>query len=225
LCIFLLDTGARHTEVSGIVWDLIDMDRREVDLYRGKGGRASTLAMTERLHAMLVRRRKMTGTRRHVFPAGGGRRGAWSEVDAARGHATKGIQRTIDALGLNASHMVAALGKVTPHTFRDTFASRLIQRGFSLYEVQALLGHASPAMTQKYAKLKVTETSARASAALDKVAGQSYPWKRTPALAATAAGLVIEAKLPVEEDPSADLGPLKIPHGSGPLAHTVTLDA
>lgn len=47
----------------------------------------------------------------------------------------------------------AGLPDWPPHTLRHTAASWLVQSGVSLYEVQALLGHASPAMTGLYAHL------------------------------------------------------------------------
>jgi len=37
---------------------------------------------------------------------------------------------------------------------RHTFASWLVQAGVSLYEVQRLLGHSSPTVTQVYSHLK-----------------------------------------------------------------------
>jgi integrase len=40
-----------------------------------------------------------------------------------------------------------------PHTMRHTCASWLVQAGVSLYEVQALLGHETPAMAARYAHL------------------------------------------------------------------------
>ena len=39
------------------------------------------------------------------------------------------------------------------HDLRHTFASRLVQQGRPLYEVQRLLGYKSPEMTQRYAHL------------------------------------------------------------------------
>ena len=49
----------------------------------------------------------------------------------------------------------AAVGinDVRIHDLRHTYASLLIQNGVSLYEVQKLLGHSSPNMTQRYAHL------------------------------------------------------------------------
>jgi site-specific recombinase XerD len=37
------------------------------------------------------------------------------------------------------------------HDLRHTFATRLVQAGVDLYKVQVLLGHKTPAMTQRYA--------------------------------------------------------------------------
>lgn len=47
----------------------------------------------------------------------------------------------------------AGLRDVTVHTLRHTFASRVVQSGVSIYEVQKLLGHASITQTERYAHL------------------------------------------------------------------------
>jgi len=47
----------------------------------------------------------------------------------------------------------AGLSDVRLHDLRHTFASTLINNGRSLYEVQQLLGHSTPRMTQRYAHL------------------------------------------------------------------------
>lgn len=54
------------------------------------------------------------------------------------------LQRTLADLSIEG---------VTPHTFRHTYASWLIQEGVSLAEVGRLMGHTSPLTTQRYAHL------------------------------------------------------------------------
>lgn len=94
---------------------------------------------------MLKRRKVAMGpTYSYVFPAIKGRK--WVGKDVPRGHATAAIQNHIEKCGLNSD---PGQDKVTPHTFRDTFAARLVQAGISLLKVSKLLGHTNVLMTQK----------------------------------------------------------------------------
>ncbi len=57
-------------------------------------------------------------------------------------------------------------GKLTTHTLRKTFATRLLNNGVTLKEIQELLGHSSLATTERY--LSVTEDQlSRAVASLE----------------------------------------------------------
>ena len=49
-------------------------------------------------------------------------------------------------------------------TLRHTAASYMVQQGVPLYEVQKILGHSSPAMTQRYAHLAPDHLKGAASA-------------------------------------------------------------
>jgi integrase len=74
--------------------------------------------------------------------------------DTSRSRCTGAIRKAIDRAGCNSNPaQVKRDGRATCHTFRDTFASWLLQRGVSLFKVQQLLGHSTPTMTQKYATL------------------------------------------------------------------------
>jgi integrase len=47
----------------------------------------------------------------------------------------------------------AGLPQLRIHDLRHQFASRLVNAGRSLYEVQQILGHSQPIVTQRYAHL------------------------------------------------------------------------
>lgn len=171
LTMFLLDTGARYNEVAKIKWDCVDLDAGLIYLYRSKVDNESGIRLTKRTLEMLKVRKEMTWPRSHVFPAlekVGFTKSVFAPGDEPRGHATAAIQSAIDEVGLNND---LSKGKVTPHTFRDTFASRLVQAGVSLLKVSHLLGHADESMTKKYAHLCPDSTGREAVAILDGMHG------------------------------------------------------
>jgi integrase len=162
LAVFLLDTGARYSEVSETPWEVVEpLDARKVNLYRNKVGNEASLEMTDRLYAMLKRRKKATNSP-YIFPHR-------LRPDEPRGYAPKAIRKAMERANVNAPHKVKRYGKATIHTFRDTFASWLVQKDVSLYTVQLLLGHASPQMTQKYAHLAPNEAAKTAARVLNQI--------------------------------------------------------
>ena len=65
----------------------------------------------------------------------------------------------------------ADLSDVRIHDLRHTYASMLINKGVSLYEVQTLLGHSSMQMTQRYAHLEPNLLHQRTEIVSDTISG------------------------------------------------------
>lgn len=155
LVVFLLDTGSRYSEAANIPWSAINLDEGTLNLYRSKVSNEDRLYMTARLRVVLQRRhaeRRTDG--RYVFE---------NKAGQERGYCTQAIKKAIDRAGLNAPDMVKEKGgKVTMHTLRHSFASKLVKNGVSLFEVSVLLGHSDPKMTQRYAHLAPNDASRKA---------------------------------------------------------------
>ena len=140
----LYGTGARVSEATGLSLDDVDLDNATVRLF-GKGRKERILPLgsyaREAIAAYLVRARPALAAKGKGTPAlflnsrGGAltRQSAWNEIQAAAGR--------------------AGLEHISPHTFRHSFATHLLQGGADVRIVQEMLGHASVTTTQIYTKV------------------------------------------------------------------------
>jgi len=143
LVILLLDTGARYSEIANIEWKAIELDKREIHLWRPKVQNEAVLYMTDRVHEVLSRR-------------AAGRRGTWvfeNKKGGPRGYASQAIRKALRKAGLSDCRI---------HTLRHTHASRLIQNGLSVYEVREILGHTDIKTTMRYAHLEQRQVTSKA---------------------------------------------------------------
>lgn len=137
----LYRAGLRVSEVVKIRPHDLDMETGAVHVWEGKGGvdRVSYLDpdhVRPVLDPWLRERERMgAGPLDPIFCRGD-----------LKGLTTRTVQLMVrrhkDAAGIPSS--------CTPHVLRHTFASELIEEGFSTSEVQVLLGHASVATTEVY---------------------------------------------------------------------------
>jgi integrase/recombinase XerD len=143
----LYGTGARISEAVGLDIDDLDLTERTVRLL-GKGGKERIVPLgsyaAEALERYLVQGRPLLSEAGTGGPAvflnhrGGrlSRQSAWAVIAAAA-----------EAAGLDV--------EVSPHTFRHSFATHLLDGGADVRVVQELLGHASVATTQLYTLVTV----------------------------------------------------------------------
>jgi integrase/recombinase XerD len=138
----LYATGARVSEAVGLNVDDV-MDDAEIVRLVGKGSKQRVVPVgsyaREAVDAYLVRARPVLSARGRATPAlflgqrgqRLSRQGAWLVIQSVARRA-----------GLEAH--------VSPHTFRHSFATHLLQGGADVRVVQDLLGHSSVATTQLY---------------------------------------------------------------------------
>ncbi len=139
----LYGAGARVSEACALDLRSLDADRRTVRIH-GKGGRQRVVPVGR--PALAALRAWLDDGRPALVGADAGpalllsSRGGRLSPRAAR----RIVARTARD---------AALGHVTPHTLRHSFATHLLEGGADLRDVQELLGHASLATTQRYTHL------------------------------------------------------------------------
>ncbi|HEX7068121.1 MAG TPA: site-specific tyrosine recombinase XerD [Candidatus Limnocylindria bacterium] len=148
--------GLRVSELVGLDTDRVDLPNAQVRVI-GKGNKERRVPMGEEARERLHRYRS-------------GPRQAWTGArpTPAVFVNTRGKRMSRESVWRLVKRWTAASGvsvRVTPHTFRHSFATHLLEGGADLRVVQALLGHASISTTQLYTHLtgeRVREVYARA---------------------------------------------------------------
>jgi len=131
---FLLLTGARRGEVLNAKWEDINLNLKVFTIPLSKSGQSRTIPISKALEELILQIPKRSKT--YLFPA------------PTKDKPMCTIFRHWDNVRKQAN-----LPNVRIHDLRHTTASILVNKGVSLYQVQQLLGHSSPKMTQRYAHL------------------------------------------------------------------------
>ena len=148
--------GLRVSELVGLDTDRVDLKGQQVRVI-GKGNKERRVPMgdeaRERLHRYRIGPRELWTAGKPSPAVFVGQRGK----RMSRESVWQLVRRWTEAAGVSE--------RVTPHTFRHSFATHLLEGGADLRVVQALLGHASISTTQLYTHLtgeRVREVYARA---------------------------------------------------------------
>jgi integrase/recombinase XerD len=139
VCSLSYGAGLRISEALALRVEDIDSRAGVIHVRRGKGGRGRDVMLGARLLQELRsywRARRPPGP--ELFP---GRYGA-------------GTTLTREAVWIGVRSARAAAGmegrRVTPHTFRHSFATHMLEQGTDIRTLQVLLGHSSIASTTRY---------------------------------------------------------------------------
>ena len=144
---FLLLTGARRNECLHAKWEDFDFVAMTWTIPLSKSGSVHHVPVTTPL-LNLLNTVPRSNANPFVFP-----------------NAKTGEPYVTIFTAWNRARKKAGLSDVRLHDLRHTYASTLVNSGRSLYEVQALLGHANIAVTQRYAHLSNDSLMAAASCA------------------------------------------------------------
>ena len=142
-CIFevLLCSGARVSELIGIKVDDIDFSNHSIKVL-GKENKERLIFLNE--HAIDSLNKYLDNSRDELLDK---RKSDKLFINHIGGDlTTRGVRDIIDKIIKKAALNI----KVTPHMFRHTFATMLLNEGCSLKSVQELLGHANLSTTSIY---------------------------------------------------------------------------
>ena len=153
IVLFLLSTGARLDEALQAKWSLIDVERRvwRIPASNGKSSRSRGVPLNDAALGVLSKQ-DTEDEFEHVF------------INRQTGLPYTTIQKVWERLRRNAD-----LEHVRIHDLRHSYASMLVNSGRSLYEVQQILGHSNPKVTQLYSHLSTATLQDAAGSAADRI--------------------------------------------------------
>lgn len=140
----LFATGVRVSELVSIKVNDVDFNRMEIKV-KGKGNKERFVYFNH--HASASLNNYLSHSRNELL---NGKQSEYLFINHVGGNlTTRGVRDIIDRIIKNC----ALSSKITPHTFRHTFATMLLNEGCDLKCVQELLGHVNLSTTSIYTHL------------------------------------------------------------------------
>lgn len=140
-------TGMRVSELSGLNFGNLNLENNEITVF-GKGSKERIVLVSERAKGFLQR---YIETARPLVAKGFRLEPTTESAPVFINNTGYRLQnKTIRNVINEIVDSIELPKKVTPHMFRHSFATRLIENGADLRVVQELLGHASISNTQIY---------------------------------------------------------------------------
>lgn len=139
ILMFLLSTGARLNEALQATWSQVDLEKGiwTIPADRAKSKRSRTVPLNESAMYVLAEASKM------------------KRFDAIFANPATGKPFTTITRVWYRLRKAAGIKEMRIHSLRHQFASLIVSSGRSLFDVQVLLGHSDPRVSQRYAKLSV----------------------------------------------------------------------
>lgn len=137
----IYSTGMRVSELINLRIQDIDLSRKLVHIKAAKGKKDRITTLSQNL--LPVIKTYLEGFKPRYWFLEGPTRKQYSASSIR-----SSLARSVKATGIRK--------KVTPHTFRHSFATHLLERGTDTRYIQELLGHSSPTTTAIYAQVSNT---------------------------------------------------------------------
>ena len=132
----LYGTGVRVSELTHIKMRDIDLDRKMLRVFQGKGKKDRFVMLPEKLSPILTIQARLKQAGDFLFTNGRGD--------------NRLTETTIQKIVAQAAERAGIKKNVSPHTLRHSFATHLLENGTDIRYIQELLGHAKLQTTQIY---------------------------------------------------------------------------
>jgi integrase/recombinase XerC len=143
----MYSTGIRVSELAGLNVGDVDFTRALVRV-KGKGDKERIVPAGEKAIQSVLRYLEMPGRKKDASP----------EIDRPLFLNKNGTRLSTRSIGRILDNIATACGistPVSPHAFRHSFATHMLDAGADLRVVQELLGHKSLSTTQKYTHVSI----------------------------------------------------------------------
>ncbi|MFA5134103.1 MAG: site-specific tyrosine recombinase/integron integrase [Patescibacteria group bacterium] len=137
--------GLRVSELIKIKMCDIDLDRKMLRVYQGKGRKDRYTLLAEKLSPILLQQIKLKQPGDYLFAGSGG-----------EGHLTP---VSAEKIVKKAASLAGIYKNVSCHTLRHSFATHLLEQGTDIRYIQELLGHKNLETTQIYTKVSARNLS------------------------------------------------------------------
>jgi integrase len=133
-----IETGMRRSELLGLQWSNVDLERRVALLPVTKNGESRGVPLSSRAVAIL----------RSLPASSNGRVFGELTTDALKQSFKRAVRR-------------AAIGSLRLHDLRHEATSRFFEKGLNLMEVAYVTGHKTLQMLKRYTHLSITDLTTR----------------------------------------------------------------
>jgi integrase len=167
IALFLLSTGGRLNEALSAKWADVDRENRvwRIAAATSKSKKVRSVPLNDAALQVLGEL-DTEGKFEHLF------------VNRLTGKPYTTVMKVWRRLRVK-----AGLPKLRIHDLRHSYASFLVNNGRTLYEVQQILGHSQPIVTQRYAHLSSKSLQQAANSASLAMGGKGAPVEAVPATA------------------------------------------
>ena len=141
----LLLTGCRKREILDARWEHVDLERGVLLVPISKSGKPRQVILSEPVKQIFLQAKAILVAHKGQEASD---RYPWVFPNPDTGKPFSGVYKS-----WHAARCAVGLQDLRMHDLRHSFASALVNKGNSLYDVQKLLGHSSSRMTERYAHL------------------------------------------------------------------------